>query len=153
MTEEKRLNLPVWYYQADITNGAGGAGAHSYTVTVSSRSRIEVLYGGVLNGDTTSRTVTVVVDDGTEEFTRLVSLSLSTGILEHFPDTRAGIVGAGARVILGGGMRVVATIVDVAASQDSAFAIACEIQVGSVPTAVEVGASTPTININREEIL
>ena len=48
-------------------------------------------------------------------------------------------------------MQVVANLEAVALSQDSAFAICCRIR-GGVPTVAETGASTPTINVNTEQV-
>ncbi len=147
----------TWIYHADITNGAGGAGAHIYTMTVAARSQIEVLYGSMFNGDTTDRNSTLEIEDGGgNRITRFFSRTHSAATFGVFPyaeDDFGSGVAAGGRYLLGGGMVLIWTLAAVALSQDSAFGLACQIRVGDVPTVVEVGASTPTININQEGIL
>ena len=148
-------NGRTWVYQADITNGGGGAGNHSYTVTVASGNELEVLYGELFNGDTSNRTGEVIIDDGTNQLSRFLSGTINAAARWPFPiadgQAAAGMSLGGGRVIISGTMRLVATVASVAASENTAFAVVCRIR-GGIPTVVEVGASTPTININTETI-
>ncbi len=146
----------TWVYQADITNGAGGAGNHVYTIVPGAGNELQILYGRVLNGDTSSRTATAVIDDGTNELTRFMTLALTAGSAQSFPNAEIGSTGGGSvadgpRFILSGTMRLVVTIAAVAASENTAFGLVCRI-VGGVPTVTEAGASTPTINVNTEQV-
>lgn len=145
----------LWIYQADITNGAGGAGDQTYTLTVGTGNELEVLYGEVFNGDTSARVVTVIIDDGTNQITQILNLTAGAGARVAFPvSTTQGDsagVAAGARLIVAGTMRIVVRVAAVALSQDSALGLACRIR-GGVPSVVEAGASTPTININTEQV-
>ncbi len=146
----------LWVYQADITNGAGGAGDNSYTVTVGVGNELELLYGELFNGDTSARTVTVEIDDGTNRIAQLLNVAADAAKRHGFPinddiSTGGGVVaGGGRRFILAGAMRLIVTIAAVALSQDSALGLVCRIR-GGAPTVVEAGASTPTININTEQ--
>ncbi len=147
----------LWAYQADVTNGAGGAGVQSYTLSVAVGDELEVLYGEFFNGDTLGVVIGVTIDDGTNEFAELLSVTADAASRHSFPHSDVAAVSgthlsSGSRIMLGGGMRLVALTASVAASQDSAFALVCRIR-GGVPTVVEVGASTPTININQEGVL
>lgn len=146
----------LWIYQADVTNGAGGAGVQSYTVTTVAGSEMELLYGEFFNGDTLGVVLTVTIDDGTNELIELMSLTADAASRHSFPHSDTPAVGgthlsSGSRIFLGGGMRIVGSTASVAASQDTAFALVCRIR-GAVPTVVEAGASTPTINVNVERV-
>lgn len=145
----------TWVYQADITNGAGGAGAHTYTLTTSVGSEAWIVSIEVFNGDTTGRTIRAEVDDGTNRLGRLMgSRSLGAAALQEWPSKDPA---ADANSMndspypLSGGMRLQVTISAVALSQDTACAIVARIR-GNVPTVVEAGASTPTINVNTERM-
>ncbi len=148
----------LWVYQADITNGAGGAGVHTYTVSLAVGSEYEILYGQIFNGDTVGVLMTVTIDDGTasQELAQLLSVTADANTRHSFPHSdvaaAAGThLSAGSRIILAGGLRLRAATASVAASQNTAFSLVCRIR-GAVPTVVEVGASTPTININTEQV-
>ncbi len=148
-----------WVYQADITNGAGGAGVQSYTVTAGGGvgGEMEILYGEFFNGDTLGVVLTVsLTDNGANELVELMSLTADAASRHSFPHSDTPAVAgthlsSGSRIFLAGGMTLVALTASVAASQDTAFALVCRIR-GAVPTVVEVGASTPTININSERV-
>jgi len=145
----------LFVYQADITNGAG-SGVHSYTVSVSEGSEYELLYGEFFNGDTVGVVLTVAIDDGANELSELMSVTADAASRHSFPHSdvaaAAGThLSSGARILLAGGMRLIASSASVAASQDTAFGLVCRIR-GDVPTVVEVGASTPTINVNTEAV-
>ncbi len=154
------MTKPLFVYHADIVNGAGGAGAQTYTATIGQRNQVELLYGEIFNGDTSGRVATVEIDDGTagENQSELVSVTADAASTHSFPHSDVAAAGgthlsAGARLILSGAQRIVATVAAVAASQDSSFSFACLIRRGTGPTVVEVGASTPTITVNQEGIL
>jgi len=136
-------------------NGAGGAGDNGYTVTVGLGSEIEVLYGELFNGDTSNRTAVVDISDGTNRLGTLINGTLNAGARSTFPGANpfaaAGNPGTPTRIILSGAMVITATVLAVAASQDSALGLVCRIR-GPVPTVVEAGASTPTITINTERV-
>lgn len=147
----------LWVYQADITNGAGGAGVQSYTVTIPVGSEVELLYGEIFNGDTVGVALTVdIEDDGANEIARLIDVTADAASRHSFPHSdvaaAAGThLSSGARIIVGGGMTIIGLTASIAASQNSAFALVCRI-FGDVPTVAEVGASTPTINVNTEKV-
>ncbi len=153
-------NLPnpaTWTYQADITNGAGGAGTQTYTITPGDRAYMDFLYGQVFQGDTVGRVITVAIDDGaTNELTELMRITGDAASRHSIPhsdvaDAAGTHLSAGASIRISGAMDLIVTIAAVAASQDTAFGCACTIY-GALPTASEVGASTPTINVNQEGI-
>ncbi len=146
----------LFFYQATVTNGAGGAGVQSYTVTTGVGSEMELLYGEFFNGDTAGVALTVAIDDGTNEGGELMAVTADAASRHSFPhsdiaDAAGTHISAGVRIFLGGGMRLVATTASVAASQDTAFSFTARIR-GAVPTVVEVGASTPTIVVNTEQV-
>ncbi len=146
----------TWVYQASITNGAGGAGVQSYTVVPGRGNEMEVLYGEFFNGDTVGVVLTVSVDDGANELAELMSVTADAASRHSFPHSDvSGVAGthtsAGARIIVAGTMRLIALSASVAASQDTNLGLACRIR-GSEPVVTEVGASTPTITINTEQV-
>ncbi len=115
---------------------------------------MEVLYGEFFNGDTVGVVLTVSLDDGTNEGAEMLSVNADAASRHSFPHSDVAAVGgthlsSGSRIFLAGGQQLIALTASVAASQDTAFALTCRIR-GAVPTVVEVGASTPTININTE---
>ncbi len=147
----------TFVYQASVTNGAGGAGIHSYTFTLGAGSEMEVLYGEFFNGDTAGVVLGVTIDDGTNELAELLSVTADAASRHSFPHSDVAAVAgthlsAGSRIFLAGGMRLVALSGSVAASQDTAFALVARIR-GERPAVAEVGASTPTITINTETVL
>ncbi len=148
-----------WMYHATVTNGAGGAGNQSYTLTPGTSNELEILYGVIFNGDSAGRVATVEIDTGTagETLAEIVSVTADAGSSHSFPHSDVAAAGgthlsAGPRIFLSGGMRLVATVAAVAASEDSAFGLVCRIR-GPVPTVVEAGASTPTIVIDEERTI
>jgi len=147
----------IWDYQADITNGAGGAGDNSYTITVPVGAVLEIEYGELFNGDTSNRTAVIEIrGDGGERLATLINGTLNAAARSSFPSANifaaaGNPLGTSARIFVSGGMDIVAAVLAVAASQDTAFGISCRIW-GEVPTVVEAGASTPTINVNLEKV-
>lgn len=148
----------LWVYQATITSDGADAGDHIYTLTVGAGNELEVLYGTILNGDTSARNVRVDIDDGANRLGQLLfAVAANAAAYQSFPvapvEAAGGNVsGAGARYIVAGAMRIVATVFAVAVNQDSAFSIVCRIR-GGVPTVAEtMSAGTPTILINTEQV-
>ncbi len=145
----------LWVYHADITNGGGGAGDHVYTIVPGAGNELELLYGRVINQDTTARTVTIVIDDGSNDLVRIMTLALSGGAAAGFPTAEVQATTGNStslvRYIISGTMRLVVAIAAVALSQDTVLGLVCRIR-GGLPTVTEVGASTPTININTEQV-
>lgn len=149
----------LWVYQATITSDGVDAGDQVYTITIGAGSELEILYGTIFNGDTAGRNVRVDIDDGTNRIGQLLfATSANAGASQSFPvggaveGSAGNVSGSGARYIVAGTMRIVATVFAVAVNQDSAFAIACRIR-GDAPTVVEtMSAGTPTIVINTEQV-
>ena len=145
----------LWEYQADITNGAGGAGDHSYTVTPGVGNELWILYGEVLNGDTATRTVTMAIDTGADQLYDFSNEALGAGVRAPFPGRGASTVPRHHNAnyyMLAGAMRFIVTIAAVALSQNTALGLVARIK-GGAPTVAEAGASTPTININTEQVI
>lgn len=146
----------TWVYHAQITNGAGGSGTCSVSIVPGGGNELEIMYGLVTNGDTTTRTGRVLLrDDGGRIISEILRFAIPGGQTVNFPVTDE-ISGNGAssgfvRLIVTGTMDVFMSVDAVAASQDATFAIACRIR-GGLPTVTEVGQSTPTITINTERI-
>ena len=146
----------IWVYQADITNGAGGAGSHTYTLTPGVGNEIEILQGEVFNGDSSSRVISSLVDDGANRLYPIQN-DLTIGAAGRYAMPVGESMAANrnsvgySKYALAGTMRLVVTVASVAASQDSALGLVARIW-GGVPDMVEAGASTPTININTERV-
>ena len=145
----------LFVYQADVTNGAGGAGNQSYTFTPGDGNELEILYGELLNGDTSTRVATLEIDDGTNHLAYLGNESVTAGSRMAFPTAdppgNDSTVSAGAPLLLSGTMRLIVLLASVAASQNSALGLVIRLR-GGVPTITEAGASTPTINVNVERV-
>lgn len=141
-------------FQGTAVNGAGGAGDQSLTVTTVAGGRFEVLSFDVLNGDTSNRTATAVIDDGAgNRITAFLNGTINAGVEQSHP-TAAGtaatatVAAAGTRMIVAGALnRFVITVAAVAASENSAFAISLKVW-GPAPTCTLAGASTPTLTTN-----
>lgn len=147
----------TWIYHVQITNGAGGSGTVSVTVVPGDGNEFDVLYGGIINGDSTNRTLRAEILDesGGNTLGRLARLSAGAGTALSFPATdeqaNDNSSGAGARYTVSGSMAFLMTGAAIAASQDLTFGVACRIR-GGIPTATEVGQSTPTITVNTEVV-
>ncbi len=148
----------LWVYHASITNDAMDVATHTYTITVGAGNELEILFGSVLQGDTSNRAVTVEITDGTNRLAVLIGSTVNAGVRAAFPTATpfiaAGpiLISAGTRIILGGAMELVVTIGAVAVSQDSALGLVCRIR-GAVPTVVEAAsAGTPVISIDTEQV-
>ncbi len=144
----------TWVYHATITNDAMDAADQVYTVVPGRGNEMEILYGSMFNGDTTDRNSTLEIDDGANRLVRFFSRTHTAGSIASFPyaedDFTAGVA-AGPRFILGGTMRLVATVAAVAVSQDSALGLVCRIR-GSIPIVTEAAsAGVPVISINTEQ--
>ncbi len=148
----------LWVYHGDITNGGAGAGQQIYVVQPGVGNELEVLYGELFMGDTVSRAITVTIEDALgQELTRLLSLTANAASFHCFPAADPPTVGdtqasAGTRFIVAGAMEFRGLATPVAVSQDTAFAVACRIR-GGIPSVTEIGQDTPTVNINREEVV
>ncbi len=120
---------------------------------------MQILYGQLVNGDTSTRTADIRIDDaaGGDIVTTLVRVSTAAAGFQAFPQnyspaaagTNAG--GGGGRFILAGAMSLHADVDAVGAGQDATFSVAARIR-GAVPTVTEAGNSTPTITINTEQV-
>lgn len=147
-----------WEYQAQITNGAGGAGNQSVILTPGVGDEFELYFATITNGDTASRTVTAEIrDDSDNRLAVLGTISLDAAAVLQIPTApQAAATGGNAadapaatRFIISGDMDLRLLVASVAASQDSTYTIVGRIR-GSAPTVTEAGASTPTITINTE---
>ena len=152
----------LWVYQADITNGAGGSGNHTYVVVPGAGNEMTLLYGSLFNGDTSGRAGRLrVTTDGTGAVVDIIGtggagITITAGRYLSFPTSDgqgAGGVGItpGWPFDMAGTMELEALMSSVGASDDSAFAMVARIN-GGLPTVTETGASTPTININTERV-
>ncbi len=146
----------LWVYQADITSDAMDAGDHIYTVVPGAGNELEVLYGSLFNGDTSSRAANIQANDGTNLIKHLGNESLGAGtflpIFSVGPSNTADTILAMGRLILAGTLQLVAQVSAVAVNQDTAFALVCRIR-GAIPTVTEaMSAGTPVVSINREQV-
>ena len=152
MTEE---DWATWIYQADITSGTGDGDA-TFTVTAGVGNEAEILYAQLFNGDTVTRVVQLIIDDGTNEFDRLLDTNCTAGARQSWPvineQADGGTTAGPGRYLIAGPMRLVATIVGLGSTDDVAFSLTCRINAG-VPTVVEAASGTETVNINVEQVV
>ncbi len=150
----------LFIYVADITNGAGGAGTQSYTVTAPDGSEIEFLFGHMTNDEASSaRTFIVTIDAGApgSPLTRIYDASLNANQQAGIPHAGSvaaagAVIAGGVRLFMKGPMRLVISIASVTLSEDTSVGLTFRCR-GGIPTVVEAGASTPTITITEERML
>ncbi len=146
----------LWVYHADITNDAMDAATQSYTIVPGVGNEMELLYGTVLNGDTSARNALVEISDGANRILRIASFSLGAATNMPLPfkgADNADEVGSWTRFILAGTMQLEVSVAAVAVSQDSALGLCARIR-GSLPLVTEAAsAGTPVISINTEQVL
>ena len=146
----------TWVYQSDITNGAGGGGNASVTVVPGAGNELEILYGSIFNGDTTSRGCRgYITDDDSNILTYILNGTIGAGDYLMFPNTLDLADNVAntmtTRHILSGTMELVLVVLSLGAADDAAFGLVCRLR-GGMPTVTEAGAATPTININKEQV-
>lgn len=148
----------LFIYFATIVNGAGGAGDHTYIVTAGVGNELEILGGVILNGDTSSRTVTVKTDTGVADenvdgsLPEGTALGAGTRMGLYRGDASVNAPQAFGRMVLSGSLRLVVRVAAVTASENSAFGFIARLR-GGIPTIAETGASTPTITIEEERTI
>ena len=147
----------LYVFQGTVVNGAGGAGAQTYTVVPGEGHFLEIIDGMILNGDSAGRTVTATIDTGTsneniggpiadaETLGGGTRMGLFSGVADVNNPRPSG------RLIVAGPERLVITIAAVAASQDSAFGFHAWLH-GNEPTITLAGASTPTTTTNEARV-
>lgn len=149
----------IWVFQGTVVNGAGGAGNQTLTATAGTGSRFRVLFGQIVNGDTVARAAVVTITDGTNNLTVPgFNGALGAGNILFIPST--GTTDASATApngVLGpywiaGTMTIELRNTAVAASQDSAFALVCEVE-GAIPNPQLAGASTPVLTVNTNAFM
>lgn len=101
-------------------------------------NELEVLYGRVLNSGAAGRTMSVFIDDGSTQIGELLpSASQGNGTVRNFPtiiDVADGnIICAGARLFLGGPMRLVASATSMLTTEEMRLTLVCRVR-GSEPT-------------------
>ncbi len=147
----------MWAYEADITNGAGGAGENSYLISPGAGNEMEIFNGVFFNGDSSPRIMTILMEGpSAEKLAMLLDLQVNAGTehpLNTVDEAAQGdtFTSSGARMPIGGTMRLAMRVAAVAASQDTAFGCFARIR-GGLPIVTEAGISTPTININLEQV-
>lgn len=148
----------VFTFQGEVANGAGGAGDQSATVTGGAGGRYELLSARVTNGDTANRTCHIFEDEGTG--TALADLwfnTLNAAGIANVPSTAAGtaagsLLNAVVRMVIAGATsRFIATVLAVAASENSIYALKL-LFYGPPPTVTLAGASTPTLTTNVSRV-
>lgn len=133
----------LWVYHADITNDGSNSGNHVYSVSQAVGSEMEVIGGRVLNGDASSRTLDVYIDDGTNQIMPLITTK-ALGAGDEIPLLSRGgsdITPFFNRVLLSGTMRLIVNIAALAVNKDTAVGIICRIRYPPLPT---VTLTSPT---------
>lgn len=145
----------VWVYHADIVNDGSNSGNHIYSIVPGGGNEMEILYGQLVNGDTSARVATIMIDDGANQITRFLALTLGAGGVHGFPISNV-VTAAGAgsgpyvRLIVAGSMRLRANVDAIAVSENTGLAIACRIR-GGIPTVTLTSPTdaVETVNMNQ----
>ncbi len=150
-TDDRYWSGALWEYHAQVVNEGGqGASTISVDIVPGAGNELAVLYGFVTNGDTASRTARAQILDavGGNALTQLQGATLTAGSSGGIPDS-SGVQG-GVLFWFGGAMSLFLSVESVADGQDATFAAVCRVR-GGVPIVTELGAGTPTVNINTEQ--
>lgn len=141
----------LWVYHADIVNNGANSGNQVYSIVPGVGNELEVLYGTVFNGDAAGRSTTVIIDDGTNNLSLMVSETLGSAASRDFPSSNTSRGAAGQRYILAGTMRLITTVASVAVSQDSRLGLCCRIR-GDLPTVTLTSPTGATETVNRNQV-
>src|SRR3990172_3976415 len=153
--EQTRDYWTYWLQQMTVTNGAGGAGDHTYSIAGASggESVFDIFEADLTNGDTVARNVSVVVDAlTTTALTILPATSLNAGATVRLPFLGQVFAATGNNPNLTfpyhmGPARMLFTLAAVALSENSTFGILLRFK-GRPPTIASNGAATPTLATN-----
>ncbi len=148
----------TWVFHADITNDGTNSGDHVYAVVPGGGNEMEILYGRVLNGDTSSRTIIVEIgsDSTPSEILALMvpTTSITAGSTIPFPTTdefsNSSAVQGVSRWLIAGTMALFVQVAAVAINQDTAFSVVGRVR-GGVPTATLTSPTdaVETVNVNQ----
>ncbi len=145
----------VWVYHADIVNDNTNSGNHIYSVVPGDGNAMEILYGSLLNGDTSTRTGNVWIQDaaGGNQITRLLNETLGAGALRSFPTIGIGdaVEAQGGRFFVYGNMALRGEVLAVATDQDSAFALAALVR-GALPTVTLTSPTSAVETVNTNAV-
>ena len=143
-----------WLQQMTVTNGAGGAGDHTYSIAGQGESVFDIIQAEITNGDTVARNLSIVVDDLTDTaLTILPASSLNAAAVARIPFLGQVFAATGNNADLtfpyhlGRTARMLFTLAAVALSQDSTFGVLLRFK-GRPPTIVSNGAATPALVTN-----
>lgn len=136
----------TWVYKARIVNPAAPASQDMiWTIIPGEDNELEILYGGMFNGDTSARNHEVVITDDDGNWLSSPSEDnvaiLNAGARRGFPMAEArnaATTGAasGNRYFVSGAMQIVATFFGVGAADDCEFSIVCRVR-GERPATTE----------------
>ncbi len=150
----------IWVFQARILNDGSNAGDHVYAVSPGVGNELEVLYGNIINSDSGSaRNASIDIDDGSNLLTRVLTLSTPVANADVSFFSAPGNASSGnslvgitsGKIMIAGGMRLVATVFALAVNQDSFFAIACRIR-GGLPTVTFTSPTDATETVNPNQV-
>ena len=147
----------TWVYHADILNDETNSGTHSYEVSPGRGNELEVLYGRLLNLDSTARTVNANVDDDAgNQIGHMIptNFSLTQAQRIGFPvidEANSNAAVNSNRWFLSGAMTLQVEIASIAVSQDTVFSISCRIR-GGLPTVTLTSPTGATETVNRNQV-
>ena len=151
----------LFTFQGEVTNGAGGAGDQSLTITPAAGGRFELLGLIIVNGDTSARNASAHIFNGGGT----AAVNIARPLLTSSSVAAAGAVAwpwfsgntavgheSGPPAVVAGSNGLVLTSAAVAASENTNFGVLLRVW-GAAPTCTLAGASTPTLttNISRFE--
>lgn len=153
MSWEDYWHGATWCYHATITNDGSNSGNHVYVVVPGVGNEMEILYGEITQGDAAGRVAFVRIDAGagTSVMGRLIrSATIGAGLIRSYPNGGGGSadddsIGAGARLIVSGAMRIVAQVAAIAVSENTAFALVARVRNG--PGTVTLTSPTDAVEV------
>ncbi len=146
-----------WIYEVNIANDDQGAANIAVEIVPGAGNEMELLYAGLQQLDTVGRTISILIEDDTDNIIAILSeLSLTENQRIHLPMSNneastARVSSAGARLIISGNQVLRFQVASVALSQDAKFAVVCRIR-GGVPTVTETGGGVIVVTINTEKV-
>lgn len=160
---ERTLTWPggaTWVFRVTITNDGANSGTHEVDITPGARNDMWLLYGSIRNGDASTRTAQIVIEDDSANILASLIPGFANGVAltanDSFPWPTNDETGASAAnvihqpLMLAGAMNLHNQLTSVAVSQDSSVSVVARIR-GALPTITITSptGATETVDTNR----
>jgi len=157
----------TWIGIFTITNAAGAAGAHFYSIRGVAGSEYRLMYGEMFNGDTVAVAMQMIITDGSDSASAAAAQTdivahvtpnnnLAAGVFRSFPTANvsadSGPMGWGWPMV-SGTMRLKCETGSVAVSQDTQLAVALRLwNAAALPTVTLTGGASAVTATVRNQV-